>query len=302
MVTSVAADRLDPMDRLKQVVGFDPLAFRIAAARVVEALADGVGLGKTIETGLVVRELKLRGLVASDENIWRQFDQVVCPVESIKPLEHRRGWTRERIERYNQERLGDLIAAGWDLIVVDEAHRLVTNANFGPLIAYLVPGATVLLGFSQFSPTLRGWFGAGSLESPTIGGFLYLTTASIAVGMTVSALRWALVDTIHSCTGLPLPKLDFSRLGQNVDAYALLIEIHYRHYLFYLFYANMFVATGIAYRLLPNKPGRTLALGLAGSRVPNPGDHLPAHLTRHTPKVHHPRPAIADQRFWRPNA
>jgi hypothetical protein len=120
----------------------------------------------------------------------------------------------------------------------------VTNANFGPLIAYLVPGATVLLGFSQFSPPLRGWFGAGSLESPTIGGFLYLTTASIAVGMTVSALRWALVDTIHSCTRLPLPKLDFSRLGQNVDAYALLIEIHYRHY---LFYANMFVATGIAY-------------------------------------------------------
>jgi len=62
--------------------------------------------------------------------------------------------------------------------------------------------------------------------------------------MTVSAVRWAVVDTIHSCTGLPLRKLDFSRLGQNVDAYALLIEIHYRHY---LFYANMFVATGIAY-------------------------------------------------------
>jgi hypothetical protein len=43
--------------------------------------------------------------------------------------------------------------------------------------------------------------------------------------MTVSAVRWALVDTIHSCIGLPLPKLDFSRLGQNVDAYALLIEM-----------------------------------------------------------------------------
>ena len=109
----------------------------------------------------------------------------------------------------------------------------VSNANFGPPIAYLVPGATVLLGFSPFSPVLRSWFGASPAEAPTIGGFLYLTTASIAVGMTVSAIRWAVVDTMHSRTGLPLPPLDFSQLGKNVEAYALLIEIHYRHYLFY---------------------------------------------------------------------
>ena len=109
----------------------------------------------------------------------------------------------------------------------------VSNANFGPLIAYLVPGVTVLLGFSPFSPVLLSWFGAASPDAPTIGGFLYLTTASIAVGMTVSAIRWAVVDTVHSYTGLPLPPLDYSKLGKNVEAYALLIEIHYRHYLFY---------------------------------------------------------------------
>ena len=51
--------------------------------------------------------------------------------------------------------------------------------------------------------------------------------------MTVSAVRWALIDTLHSLTGLPLPPLDFSRLGKNVEAFGLLIEIHYRHYLFY---------------------------------------------------------------------
>ena len=108
----------------------------------------------------------------------------------------------------------------------------VSNANFGPLIAYLVPGATVLLGASPFSPVVRSWFGASPAAAPTIGGFLYLTTASIAVGMTVSAIRWAVVDTMHSRTGLPLPPLDFSQLGKHVLAYALLIEIHYRHYLF----------------------------------------------------------------------
>jgi len=134
----------------------------------------------------------------------------------------------------------------------------VSNANFGPLIAYLVPGATVLLGLSPFSPVLRSWFGASPADAPTIGGFLYLTTASIAVGMTVSAIRWAVVDTVHSHTGLPLPSLDFSRLGKNVEAYALLIEIHYRHY---LFYSNMFVATAIAYACYRSNLGGVWPLG-----------------------------------------
>jgi len=120
----------------------------------------------------------------------------------------------------------------------------VSNANFGPLIAYLVPGATVLLGFSPFSPVLQAWFASTPATAPSLGGFLYLTVTSLAVGMTVSAIRWAVVDTLHAHTGLPLPPLDFSRLGTNVEAFALLIEIHYRHY---QFYANMLVATAIAY-------------------------------------------------------
>ena len=43
----------------------------------------------------------------------------------------------------------------------------VSNSNFGPLIAYLVPGATVLLGFSLFSPVLRSWFAATPADVPT---------------------------------------------------------------------------------------------------------------------------------------
>src|SRR5437899_3535094 len=114
-------------------------------------LADEVGLGKTIEAGLIFRELKLRGLVkrvlvvapkglvtqwvqemkthfhedfqllspgefslwrnlTGTENVWRHFDQVVCPIDATKPVDRRRGWTRERLEAHNQERLGDLIA------------------------------------------------------------------------------------------------------------------------------------------------------------------------------------------------
>ncbi|MBM3970827.1 MAG: hypothetical protein FJ302_13365 [Planctomycetes bacterium] len=120
----------------------------------------------------------------------------------------------------------------------------VTNDNFGPLIAYLVPGATVLFGISQFEPALKAWFAVNPAQAPTIGGFLYLTIASIACGMIVSAVRWATIDTLHRVTGLPLPPLDFSKLGRNVDAFNLLIEIHYRHY---QFNANMLVATAIAF-------------------------------------------------------
>ena len=42
----------------------------------------------------------------------------------------------------------------------------VSHANFGPLVAYLVPGATVLLGFSQFSPMLRSWLAVAPIVDP----------------------------------------------------------------------------------------------------------------------------------------
>ena len=141
------------------------LSRAISGDRVRYLLADEVGLGKTIEAGLIMRELKLRGLVqrtlvvapkglvtqwvaemrthfgeefrllipsdfsvyrriCRDDNIWQSYPQVVCPIDSVKPLDKRRGWSREDVEKYNKERFEDLISAGWDLVIVDEAHRL----------------------------------------------------------------------------------------------------------------------------------------------------------------------------------
>ncbi len=122
-------------------------------------LADEVGLGKTIEAGLVIRELKLRrkirriliaapkGLlhqwaselalhfgekfrvVAGEDlrdghDVWSQSDQLIVSQDGIKPLARRRGWNSERIAAYNQQRYEAVMAAGWDLVVIDEAHRL----------------------------------------------------------------------------------------------------------------------------------------------------------------------------------
>ena len=141
------------------------LARATDANRVRYLLADEVGLGKTVEAGLIMRELKLRGVVrrtlvvapkglvnqwvaemrthfaeefrafipsdfpafrrlARADNVWRTCDQVVCPLDAVKPLDGRRGWSRERVAEHNRERFEDLTAAGWDLIIIDEAHRL----------------------------------------------------------------------------------------------------------------------------------------------------------------------------------
>ena len=61
------------------------------------------------------------------------------------------------------------------------AAREETISEFGLITAYLVPGATVLLGFSQFLPSLRMLFLATDRDMPTIGGFLYLTVGAFAV-------------------------------------------------------------------------------------------------------------------------
>ena len=57
-------------------------------------------------------------------NAWQMFSQVVVPMDSVKPLDKRRGWSAAQVGEYNRERFEDLISAGWDLVIVDEAHRL----------------------------------------------------------------------------------------------------------------------------------------------------------------------------------
>ena len=106
----------------------------------------------------------------------------------------------------------------------------VTSSNFGLLIAYLLPGFVVLIGISFFSEMVRTWLTVTSSDSPTVGGFLYVTLASLAAGLTVSTVRWLVIDTIHHWTGLSQPQWDFSKLQQNIDGFDRLLDIHYRYY------------------------------------------------------------------------
>ncbi|MCC7086533.1 MAG: hypothetical protein IT427_16160 [Pirellulales bacterium] len=137
----------------------------------------------------------------------------------------------------------------------------LSNQNFGLVIAYLLPGFVTLSGFSYFSPTVAGWITASHQDAPTVAGFMYVTLASLAAGVTVSAVRWAMVDQLHHATGLVPPAWKFANLEGKLQGYLTLIENHYRYY---QFYANMFIATAFAYfaRIFaegPAFPGRLAA-------------------------------------------
>ncbi|MEM7625862.1 MAG: hypothetical protein AAF333_09545 [Planctomycetota bacterium] len=122
----------------------------------------------------------------------------------------------------------------------------ISNRNFGLLIAHVLPGFIALWGLQAVSPTVRVWLSAASSASdlPTVGGFLYVTLASVALGMAVGAIRWCVIDWLHHHTGLPRPTWDDSKLQQNLHAFDLLVEHHYRYY---QFHSNTIVSLLIAY-------------------------------------------------------
>jgi superfamily II DNA or RNA helicase len=134
-------------------------------------LADEVGMGKTIETGLILKELKIRGDIkrilvivpkssmmqwqselkehfneifhlydsemitsmartfsninADEEfNFWTQHNQIIVSTDALKPLDRRQGWTQDRVEEYNKYRMLAVLEADFDLVIIDEAHKM----------------------------------------------------------------------------------------------------------------------------------------------------------------------------------
>jgi hypothetical protein len=108
--------------------------------------------------------------------------------------------------------------------------RDVTASNFGILIAYLIPGLITVWGLGAVVPGLESLLVSEPQSEPTVGGFLYLTVASVGAGLFVSTVRWMLLDTLHHWTGLKRRALDFSRFHEIGGGYDPLNELHYRYY------------------------------------------------------------------------
>lgn len=120
----------------------------------------------------------------------------------------------------------------------------LSNQNFGLVIAYLLPGFVTLWGVSYFSPTVDSWITASQQGAPSVAGFMYVTLASLGVGLTVSGVRWAVIDSIHYLSGLRRPPLKFVNLDDKLRGFLMLNESHYRYY---QFYGNTFVAAAFTY-------------------------------------------------------
>ena len=118
----------------------------------------------------------------------------------------------------------------------------VSGRNFGYLIAFVLPGTLMLLAIAVGSPEAKAWLialakppeGGGS----TVGGFLYVTLASVFAGHVSSSVRWIFLDSIHHVTGVKQPVWDDSQLQANLGAFDAIIENHYR---FYQMYSNSIV-------------------------------------------------------------
>ena len=54
---------------------------------------------------------------------------MICSLDSVKPLESRRGWSLEQLSTHNRERFEDLISASWDIVIIDEAHRMAGSTD-----------------------------------------------------------------------------------------------------------------------------------------------------------------------------
>lgn len=166
---------------------FEPLPHQIqAAAKVIDEmdgraiLADEVGLGKTIEAGIIVKELldrqKIkRVLVLAPSSLAPQWCMEMKEKFELYFYHNRRdhNWTYfsfivasiDRAKR--QEQLEAICQAGFDLLIVDEAHRLKNNttANF-KAVQKINPKYLLLLTATPMQNNLKELYNLMELVDP----------------------------------------------------------------------------------------------------------------------------------------
>jgi hypothetical protein len=143
----------------------------------------------------------------------------------------------------------------------------VSGLNFGIIIAFWIPGFLLLWILSLSFPDIGTWLNtAGKSHEETVGGFLYVATASLGLGMVLSAVRWLFVDHFLYATFITQNNFNFANLSKdnNQASFDSIVENHYRYY---QYYSNSFVAIVIgliAYLLYsPQYPNYKVWIGVA---------------------------------------
>jgi SNF2 family DNA or RNA helicase len=176
-------------------LAFEPFDYqRETAATVLRRmrgraiLADEVGLGKTIEAGLILTELRLRGLAdrtlvitpAGLVEQWREelerkfgLPTVILTGRDAVPDGHRdRPVALTSLATARREPLkSELVKAGWDLVVADEAHRMRSAGSAsGRLVRALTARFLLLLTATPVENKLQDLYEMISLVAPGLLG------------------------------------------------------------------------------------------------------------------------------------
>jgi SNF2 family DNA or RNA helicase len=167
---------------------FTPFDYQLQAARSAlrrmrgrAILADEVGLGKTIEAGLILAELRLRGLAGRTLVItpaglvaqWREeLERKFGIPTTIPGQEADRGVLVVSLAAARRDPLrSQLTPEPWDLIIVDEAHRVrAPRSASGQLIRQLRSRYLLLLTATPVENRLQDLYQMVSLVAPGLLG------------------------------------------------------------------------------------------------------------------------------------
>jgi hypothetical protein len=108
----------------------------------------------------------------------------------------------------------------------------LSGRAFRVLIAYLIPGFVCVLGASAFVPALQDWLALNPSKGGEHAQLSYVLLLSLAIGMMLHVLRWAVVDSLHARTGVKRPNWNDGALSQHLPAYEALVELCYGYYEF----------------------------------------------------------------------
>src|SRR2546427_11815229 len=179
-------------------------------------LADEVGLGKTIEAGLVLKEYTVRGLVhralvltpAALTDQWREemetkFSLPFAVLRSVRDWDRKPFLIASMDTAKREPHRGAAQARPWDLIIVDEAHRLKNRLSLNwRFVAGLSKKYMLLLTATPVQNDMDELFNLVTLLKPgqlhTYDRFLerYVASPDRRVPMRVPELRGLLRDVM----------------------------------------------------------------------------------------------------------
>ena len=83
----------------------------------------------------------LREIHGQETNLWKLHDQVITSLDFVKPRRVRPDLSdreRQRREEHNRRIFRDIVEAGWDVVIFDEAHKLSKHADGSETARYRV--------------------------------------------------------------------------------------------------------------------------------------------------------------------